>query len=293
MRNDKLRKACDEKSVPDKKNLLAFNRVVGDKIHAVNQRPGKKALSIIASKICARYPDTFKDFVPGFGTLGDGTTSVLQRLVNYIDSKNRTGANSLRRRLYSKPEEEGGEERGKKRKASSAFLKDSYRCIMWQPDGFPEGETEGSQETNRLWLLEEYSRDHQDDIKVKKLWKVTYASQRFAINNKGSVINQVIKDWPHFKQPNLMLAHFEVLMGFELLERLDEQYTQKCSDLLNFAAEIMGNKKAGEVAAQLQSLTNEFQCEGPVLAGVLWLVPFLVDEDQEKLFKLSDVSSLF
>ena len=96
-----LKNACRDKQIPDKKELLAFNRVLGDAIHLVQPRPGKRALAIIARRVCSKYPQTFKDFVPGFVFLGDGTTTVLNRLVNYIDSKNRTGANSLRRKLYA------------------------------------------------------------------------------------------------------------------------------------------------------------------------------------------------
>ena len=285
-----LKNACRDKQIPDKKELLAFNRVLGDAFHLVQPRPGKRALAIIARRVCSKYPQTFKDFVPGFGFLGDGTTTVLNRLVNYIDSKNRTGANSLRRKLYAADNEE--DTGGTKRKASSAFLKDSYGSVRWQPDNLPNGETEKSQEERRLWLVDEYTRENQDEGQIHNWMINTYVSQRFCINQKDSLIPHILTEWPFLKKPKCMLVHFKILMDFNLVERLDEQLTSKHEDLLNYCVEL-GNKKTRAAAANLLSLSKTLESEIPKLTGVLWLLPHLLEEDENLLYKLDEVKILY
>ena len=284
--SQELKKACEDKKIPPKRELLTFNKMLCDTVYSVKKKPGKKALEIIAKKVCSKYPHTFKDNIPGFGAVGDGSGTVLKRLINYIDGKNRTGANSLRRVLYSKTDETP--ENGTKRKSSSVYLKDSYGCVNWQPDTLPLGETEKSQEESRVWLCNEYSLDYQDNVKCEKLWKDTFVTQRLTINKAGKHLQELVRNWPYFKKPEMLFTHFEILMDFNLMDRFDEQYSSKCEELLNFALE-MGNKNARSAASNLRSLVEQVGSKMPVLSGLVWIIPFLMDENQDVLFKKDEV----
>ena len=89
--------------------------------------------------------------------------------------------------------------------------------MSWQPDSYLSGETEKSQEEKRLWMVYEYAREDQDVGKVSEFWETTYASQRFAINQKDSIISRLCSEWPFLKQPVHLLGHFRTLMGFDLV----------------------------------------------------------------------------
>jgi hypothetical protein len=116
----------------------------------------------------------------------------------------------------------------------------------------------------------------------------TFPSQRFTINRCGGSLEQVFQDWPYLKQPSALLLHFKYLMDFDLLERFDEQFSNKCPDILGYANEA-GSRKVQEFAASLISLSKGLDTEMPKLSGVLWLIPLLFEEDQVALFKSEEV----
>ena len=148
------------------KELIGFSRILRDHIHKIKAR---NTLSIIARKECPKYPETFTDIAPRFGTmLRETTTTVLNRLVNYIDGKNQTvGANSLRRRLYcTAGQDRENADKRQNRRVSTLFLKDRYRPVSWQPNSYASEKTERSQEEKRLWVVDGCTRDDEEVDKV-------------------------------------------------------------------------------------------------------------------------------
>ena len=123
-----LKKACEDKKIPPKREFLTFNKMLGDTVYSVKKKTGKKALKKIVKKVCSKYSHPFQDNIPGFGAVDDGSGTVLKRLINYINGKNRTGANCLRRVLYSKTDETP--ENWTKRKSLSICLKGTWLCQL-------------------------------------------------------------------------------------------------------------------------------------------------------------------
>lgn len=135
----------------------------------------------------------------------------------HIDNEGRKTTTSLKRKNYEVETEKESSQPSECLSAST-FLKDSFGCVAWQPDEFPEGETEETQEQHHLWLVREAVKQPslQDSPEVTKLMKLTYVSQRYSINkqvkeNMPKVADTLTK-WLFLREPRHHLDHFQVSM---------------------------------------------------------------------------------
>jgi hypothetical protein len=282
---DDFIKACSEGKRPDKPALLAAVRVVAGEIKKVTSHPRKGDLNIIANSMVAKYPKTLADFLPNIGMLGNGSTSLTFRFVRIFENMNRSGCNSLRRKLLN-PTDENEETSGTARKkvATSKLVKDSYGCVSWQPD-LPSGETSDSQNEKKEWLISEFlkSLEERDQVKIQQYMEKTYASQRFLLNgiNKPSVI-ALKNHWPFLLTSDGLLAHFNRLMGFDLHSRFLEHFSTKGRLLVNYA-KLNGSDAAKSVAARLEAECNFVHNSLPITFGSLQVLSHLLKEEQTLL----------
>ena len=148
---------------------------------------------------------------PGIGILGDGLITMTNRITYFIYNKSRQPCNSLRRKLFEVIDSEVDSDNPKKKKRlpGSSFLKDNYACAKWQPSEFPEGETKESQEVNRKRLIQENAKTHQNDQKITYAMKLTFVSQRLAINKAPKVqtsTHELLTQWPFLRKPHARLT---------------------------------------------------------------------------------------
>jgi hypothetical protein len=185
---DRFLRACYENKRPEKPALLAAVRVVAGDIKQITNHPSKSDLHVIARAMIAKYPKILADFLPDIGMLGDGTTSLTNRLIRIFLNCNRSCSNSLRRHLLNHLDDSADENVGgktKKKIAPSKHTRDAYGCVAWQPD-LPSGETVESQNEKKTWLISEFTKNphERDGHKIKLYMEATYASQRFFLTEE-------------------------------------------------------------------------------------------------------------
>jgi hypothetical protein len=111
-------------------------------VDAVGDNPGAGNLTAIAARMVARYSGSLADYVDGVGMIGDGSVTLRNRLIRYVENKRRKKKNPLRRKLLGdggdatddntaeNSEEVAASQVNCKRKATSAssLTTDSYGC---------------------------------------------------------------------------------------------------------------------------------------------------------------------
>lgn len=73
--------ACNKKMQPEKSLVLAAVRDVAYEIKKFTSNSGAGNLPVIAIIIIGKYPEALADQLPGIGVLGDGSTTLTNRLV--------------------------------------------------------------------------------------------------------------------------------------------------------------------------------------------------------------------
>jgi hypothetical protein len=276
-----LMDCCSKEQRPTKADMRQLAKVIGDKIWTENKKPGRQNLREIAQKVINKYPRSFQDEVPGVGVLGDGLTSLTNRLAFYVDNKNRQPGNSLKRKVV---------EATNKRIPSGKIAKDSFGCVRWQPSQLPENESKETQEQHRIWLVNEYPKTAPNLQKVASLMTITYASQRMTINEgneAGTHLSDILEKWPYLKKPEFLFEHFHELMGFDLMTKLDDALRRKAGDIMNYALEDQ-NRSSKTKAQELMELATKLEINTPKMAGVVLLLPLLL-KDSGNLFQQKEV----
>ena len=98
-----------------------------------------------------------------------------------------------------------------------------------------EGDTKESQETQRIWLTSEFSKTEQDTVKVKQAMANTYCPQRLKINNVGKehvTVKQILDQWPYPQRSEYLQSYFTSLMGFNLVDKLDQEFVSEAKDII-------------------------------------------------------------
>jgi hypothetical protein len=296
--SDTAKEAFENKQVARKLDILKCVRLVSDEIAKITVSPGFANLGIIAGRMVAKYPASLADRIVGSDEpLAGGSTSLCRRFVRQFENRNRASKNSLKRKLSvlydsdddrTSPAAEGA----KSSKNPANFSKDQYGCLKWQPISYPEGENEQTQEEKRVWLTNEFSKvtEQRNITLVAEYMELTYVAQRFFINKNKPPANVVKDQWPFLFTSVGMLQHFDRLMGFSLAERADKFFGEKGSILYKFAKSRQCNNQIKEVLLKLSASSKLMKNDVAKNVGSIMLLPALLKESPNELFKNFDVS---
>lgn len=289
--------ACQEGKRPEKVHLLASVRVTASAIKQVTSRPGKANLSTIAKAMVAKYHDALGDFIPGYGKLDDGATSLTNRFTRQFENLNRAPGNSLRRKLLIHPandscEETISSEGTRKRKGLAIVVKDAYGCVAWQPELLGE-ESDESQKKKKEWLIVEFQKaeNSRDRHQTLQFMVDTYPSQRFMINQKLVSVSEISVEWPFLVSPAGLISHFKTLLGFDLSGRFQQHFATKGRLVVEYA-QRRGKQQAKVIATTLEARSKVLKNDLPLTFGSFLVLCHLLKEDQ-RLIIMHEVIILY
>jgi hypothetical protein len=269
---------------------------VSDEIAKITANPGSANLGIIAGRMVAKYPAGLGDRIVGTDEpLAGGSTSLCRRFVRQFENRNRACRNSLKRKLLCDSDDDdtpSASEATNRTKKSASFSQDQYGCLNWQPVGYPEGETEQTQEEKRVWLANEFKkvREQRNNVLLGEYLEITYVAQRFYINKQKPPVNLVKDQWPFLLTSDGMLNHFGQLMGFSLAERVDKFFGEKGAVLYKYAKSKQCNSQIKEIRLKLSAASKLMKNEVAKNFGSAILLPALLKEAPDDLYKNYDVS---
>lgn len=118
--------------------------------------------------------------------------------------------------------------------------RDSYGCVQWQPDAYPDGETAITQEENRVSLLTKSWEE--DRAVIISLMERTYSSQRLQINKKEAVsISRA--SWPFLQKPEITIAHFGRLVGSDVEGLWRDSLEKKAEPISSYMKSVNGRRR--------------------------------------------------
>lgn len=181
-----------------------------------------KAFRIISTKVIEIYPNMFRDVDDDNVVFGEGT---------YTFSKKMTDRNNYLNRPHVKRSilHDFEIKIDKRRKMNVA----KAGCSNWQPDDYPEKETETSLEEKRIFLKNAAKNETQDEEKILNYLNITYVCFRKEINFKNPTVEALKNDWPIIFKQKYLFWHYTKLMGHSI-EILAENFRQKKSTILKF-----------------------------------------------------------
>uniref|UniRef100_A0A3B3RI04 C2H2-type domain-containing protein n=1 Tax=Paramormyrops kingsleyae TaxID=1676925 RepID=A0A3B3RI04_9TELE len=284
-----LRRAIDAGKRPEAEDRRHMVKVTVDSMREHCLNPTRKDCTAVAKAIIQKYPGSFLDKTEEGETIGCGYFSLLNQLKTRIEYITR--GNTLSRLRKPRCSQASNDDQTSAPKCARI---DSYGCIRWQPQEYPEGETLTSLEEKRKEMVDIFSQEGlraAERGRVKELMTITYIKQREDINaDPPSSILDITKQWPFLQSWKFLLYHFTTLTGVELQSRLNEDLDKKGKRLLEFfRCQLM--KWSKEVKAVLQEALNTDREGTDGLAAMLVMMAhFKVAEDA--LFLLADVSML-
>ena len=167
----------------------------------------------------------------------------------------------------------------------SIFSKESYGCLNFQPDDYPDGEDENSQMERKAWLQNEFHNKTDIDAILPAFERI-YVHQRCQINKKDSNMATILEEFPHFVYTPCIFKHFEILMGFKILEKFDESIVIKSPDILKYVR-LRGTPESKEILEMFYMVVND---ELISKYGALAAIPYLIGDDLNLFFRRVDVS---
>jgi hypothetical protein len=115
----------------------------------------------------------------------------------------------------------------------------------------------------------------------------------FFIINQQKPPTVLLKDnWPFLLTLDGLFNHFEKLMGFSLVEKTDAFLGGQALTLFNFAK----SKEDGNLKTMVKKLSRTSKLIGneiPKTVGCFLLIPLLLKETENQLFRCYDVSELY
>jgi hypothetical protein len=286
----------EKKQVAKKLDVLQCVRTVSDEIAKITANPGSANLGIIARRMVAKYPASLADRIVGTDVpLAGGSTSLCRRFVRQFENRNRACRNSLKRKLLGDSDDDDdtpATEATNRTKKSASFSHDQYGCLNWQPVGYPEGETEQTQEEKRVWMANEFKkvREQRNNVRLGEYLEMTYVAQRFYINKQKPPVNLVKDQWPFLLTSEGLLNHFGQLMGFSLAERVDKFFGEKGAVLYKYVKSKQCNNQIKEMTLKLSAASKQMKNEVAKNFGSAILLPALLKEAPDDLYKNYDVS---
>ncbi|KAJ8050143.1 hypothetical protein HOLleu_03227 [Holothuria leucospilota] len=227
--------------------------------------PRKKQQRIVAQKVVAEYRKSFKD------EIGTGCDSLLTQLVNRVDYLFRQpGGHVFKRRSQSNESITP-----KKRKT------DSYGCINWQAETFPAEEHEETKKKKKKTKdLQTFYTSGQHDANIKELIDPTYISQRTMINSKDCILIDLMEQWPYLLKEAYLLDHFNILVGINLKNKVEECAKTKISRLCRFLEQEASHIQ--RLRQTLHSMKDAMEANGNGNGiGTLLLLCRYFDKDTE------------
>ena len=280
--------AAGERPSPDDRRHLMRITIDAMREHSLN--PTRKECVIVAKAITQKYPNSFLDKTEEGELIGCGYFSVVNQLKTRVEYVNRGNTLSrLRKPKRTQRDDENGDD---EQPAVATCVRDSYGCVRWQPEDYPDGETSASLEEKKLEMLDIFSQEGLKGAergRVEDLMAITYAKQREYINtNPSTSILDVGKEWPFLFTQKFLLSHFTTLTNVELHRRLNEDLDKKGKRLLDFfSCQITRWRK--EVRAVLKEALKDGREGTDGLAAMLVMLAHF-KEQEDSLFLLADVS---
>ncbi|XP_048011377.1 uncharacterized protein LOC125263257 isoform X3 [Megalobrama amblycephala] len=256
--------------------------------HSLN--PTRRECVVVAKAITQKYPNSFLDKNEEGELIGCGYFSVINQLKTRVEYLNRGNSLSrLRKHKRTQRDDEDGDD-DQPAVATCARI-DSYGCVRWQPEDYPDGETSASLVEKKLEMMDIFSREGLKGTergRVEDLMAITYAKQREYINAKPSPsILDVGKEWPFLFSQKFLLSHFTTLTNVELYTRLNEDLDKKGKRLLDFFSSQI-TKWRKEVRAVLKEAIKKDREGSDGLAAMLVMLAHF-KEQEESLFLIADV----
>lgn len=267
-----FRKCIENKEVPSPRDKRTVARAIADMIVERKRSAGRKVFIQLAEQVVGLEPESFKT------ELGNGVTAFAGLIENayYNHSFVReTAKKGLRSKLQSK----------KKRKASS----DEYGCVSWQPDSYPDGEDEESQEVKQLWLQDHVDSANQNVSQVKDYMNVTYASQRLCINKEPPTpLNEIRKQWPYLFFAPYFEEHFYTLTGSSS-EVYYENLESKSKTLMKFFS-LPSESKCYKKWFDMMDIAKLDRLEVPIEAVTMCMLCSYFKDDDTLFLRAVQVS---
>ncbi|XP_030295267.1 uncharacterized protein LOC115595218 isoform X1 [Sparus aurata] len=258
--------------------------------HSLN--PTRRECVVVAIAITQKHPNSFLDKNEVGQLIGCGYFSVINQLKTRVEYLNR--GNTLSRLRKPKRTQRDDEDGGDDQRAVATCVRvDSYGCVRWQPEDYPDGETSASLEEKKLEMLDIFSREGLKGAErgtVEDLMAITYAKQPEYIKaNPSPSIVDVGREWPFLFSQKFLLSHFATLTDVELYTRLNEDLDKKGKRLLDFfSSQITRWRK--QVRAVLKEALKMDQEGTHGLAAILVIVAHF-EEQEESPFLLADVTT--
>ena len=269
-----------------------FVRIVVEEMTKLCRKPYKKHCDAVAKLLVTRYPQSLCDSIDG-DVVGTGFDSLSRQLKARVDNINRLSvADRLRDFSPSTSTESSGEENGspvsKKRKLD-------YGCLNATPKNMPENETSESLNSKKDALLTMYNSDEPkwNLQTIHKLMGETFFLQRIDIN-KGSLVSDLVKEWPFLFHFYGMKAHISDLMSVDMEELI---VTPKIKRVLAFLMKHDFSKYPRPIKEQvdfvIKDMTKSRQNQDISLPAAVFLLMSYFSEEYEALFLEVDVSISF
>uniref|UniRef100_A0A8C2CPU8 Uncharacterized protein n=1 Tax=Cyprinus carpio TaxID=7962 RepID=A0A8C2CPU8_CYPCA len=208
-----LKRVIDADKKPEPEDCQHMVRVIVDsmRVHCLN--PSRKDCSAVAKEITQKYSGSFLDKTEEGEIIGCGYFSLMNQLKTRIEYVNR--GNTLSRLRRPRCSRTSGDDQPSAGKCAKI---DSYGCITWQPQEYPEGESSASLEEKRKEMVDLFPQEGPRATErgtLKELMTITYAKQREDINSDPPLsIIDISKKWPFLLLNNDLDKKGERLLEF-------------------------------------------------------------------------------
>ena len=191
-------------------------RFIAGEILSACESPSKKDTSIVASKLCERFPNTFGDFALVGGDIEAASYALSKQLKARIENLNRSKPTHNMKRLRRKINLDSPNE---------LDSKSSYGCPNWMPNNPPNGHTLESLELLREKLFIHFNQagPEGEDPWVEAVMKETFFLQRKDINGNQPI--EIIKGrWPCL----VSIKHYFNQIQYILKEQYHHYFIKQC-----------------------------------------------------------------
>ncbi|XP_034567502.1 uncharacterized protein LOC117832466 [Notolabrus celidotus] len=287
-----LRQCVAQGQQPRKQDHLAMVRIIVDSIRELCLNPSRNQCSEIARRITDKYPKSFADLTMEGELIGCGYGSLLNQIKTRVEHVNRDNT-LVRVRRVKRPVNDSEPVSSNEAPASKCSKTDSYGCISWHPLNLPADETPESVEEKRKAMVNSFSEEGPraaEHGQVEEFMKITYATQRYAINsNPPPSIDEMKDQWPFLFLKKFMCGHFYTLTGIEIGGRLLDTLCRKGKKVIHFFESQLQRWKK-EVRKVLKDIDDGEEDINHGVASVLTLMAFF-KENEDALFLLADVTA--
>ena len=253
--------------------------IVVDVAMSCSQEVAKKQLAVLAHRAVQLYPNSLEDRING-SLVGTGYDSLLRQMIFRTENVNRS--TSQKRKSNDPQQSTSAEVAGPPKKKK----RDAYGCISFQPDMVVGMEDEVALEKQYLKdMFTNPDPEKWDNRRILKAIEVCFPEQRRIIN--GNIpIKEIQEEWPCLFECNAMMAHFNLLVGINLMKVFGETSCDKIQTVYEFLKSKGQSKTLFEEVDQLEAekKTNNFRLQAVVLA----LMDYF-EEDRRHLFHSVDV----